>query len=64
MEKVKSPCIKVCKYDSKGVCFGCRRTKAEAANWPEYDNEIRTEVLKLAAERENVPGESPMGNFW
>lgn len=64
MEKVKSPCIKVCKYDSKGVCFGCRRTKEEAANWPEYDNEKRKEIIKKTGERRTVPGESPEGFLW
>ncbi|WP_372644251.1 DUF1289 domain-containing protein, partial [Ancylomarina sp.] len=26
MEDVKSPCIQICRADSNGVCFGCRRT--------------------------------------
>lgn len=29
MEDIKSPCIQICRADSNGVCFGCRRTNEE-----------------------------------
>jgi predicted Fe-S protein YdhL (DUF1289 family) len=61
MGEVKSPCIKVCKHDSKGVCFGCRRTKEEIGNWLRYTDEEKREVIRKTGERRNVPGESPGG---
>ena len=61
MSEVKSPCIKVCKHDSAGVCFGCRRTKEEIGNWLKYTNEEREAVIKKTRTRRNVPGESPGG---
>ncbi len=59
MEEVKSPCMRVCQYDSKDVCFGCRRTKEEIANWSNYTNEEKEEIIKNTSKRRNVDGESP-----
>lgn len=59
LEEVKSPCIKVCQYDSKGVCFGCRRTLEEAGKWSAYTNSEKEEIIKKTSERRNVPGEYP-----
>ena len=59
MEKVMSPCISVCQYDSKDVCFGCRRTKDEIGKWSFYTNEEKAQVIKNTGERRNVPGEQP-----
>lgn len=28
-----SPCIKVCRLDTSGRCYGCGRTTAEIAGW-------------------------------
>lgn len=61
MEEVKSPCMKVCQHDSKGVCFGCRRTKEEVGNWSKYSNEEKKDIISNTRERRNVPGESPRG---
>ncbi len=60
MEEVQSPCISVCQYDSKGVCFGCRRTRDEAGNWSRYTNEERAKIIKEISLRRNVEGEEPM----
>ena len=61
MDEVKSPCIKVCQHDSKGVCFGCRRTREEVGNWDKYTNEEKAEIIKKTGQRRSVPGESPSG---
>ena len=61
MEEVKSPCIKVCQHDSKGVCFGCRRTHEEVGNWDTYSNEEKAEIVKKTGDRRTVRGESPGG---
>lgn len=61
MEEIESPCIKVCQHDSKGVCFGCRRTRDEAGNWSNYSNEEKREIIEKTRERRNVPGEAPQG---
>ncbi len=61
MEEVKSPCIKVCQHDSKGVCFGCRRNKEEVGNWSSYSNEEKNKIISKTRQRSNVPGEVPRG---
>jgi predicted Fe-S protein YdhL (DUF1289 family) len=55
MAEVKSPCIQICRQDSNGVCFGCRRTTEEIGNWSLYTNEQKEEVLKKANNRTNAP---------
>lgn len=59
MEEIKSPCINVCQYDSKGVCFGCRRTLEEAGAWSAYSNEEKERIVVLTYQRRNVEGEQP-----
>lgn len=61
MEEVKSPCIKVCQHDSKGICFGCRRTKEEVGNWSAYSNEEKEKIIEETRTRQNVRGEAPRG---
>jgi len=59
MKEVQSPCISICRYDSKGVCFGCQRTLEEAGRWSTYSNEERLSIIKETKKRSNVQGESP-----
>lgn len=61
MEEVQSPCISVCQYDSKGVCFGCRRTQDEAGRWSSFSNEDKKRIVEQCARRRNVRGETPTG---
>lgn len=59
MEEVSSPCINVCRYDSKGMCYGCKRTLDEIGQWSRYTNEQKQAVLdKLSARTnaEEMPG--------
>jgi predicted Fe-S protein YdhL (DUF1289 family) len=60
MEEVPSPCIKICRYDSKGVCFGCRRTLNEIGDWSKYTNEQKQAVIDQLSSRTNV---EEMGGF-
>lgn len=32
-EAVKSPCVRVCRFDSAGFCLGCMRTVDEVRAW-------------------------------
>ena len=59
MEEIQSPCISVCQFDSKGICFGCRRTINEAGNWSKLSNEERAAVIKELSVRRNAEGEEP-----
>ncbi len=59
MKEIPSPCISVCQYDSKGICFGCRRTIDEAGNWSRYTNEEKEIIVKELSLRRNVEGEEP-----
>lgn len=61
MKEVESPCISVCQYDSKGVCFGCRRTQDEAGKWSSFSNEKKQQIVDETAKRRNVRGEQPEG---
>lgn len=45
-KKIKSPCLKRCKYDSFELCIACYRTKNEIVGWVDFDNKQKTEVLK------------------
>jgi hypothetical protein len=60
MEEVPSPCIKICRYDSSGVCFGCRRTLDEIGDWSKYTNEQKQIVIDQLGSRTNV---EEMGGF-
>ena len=31
--KIVSPCISICQYDSENICLGCMRTKDERIKW-------------------------------
>ena len=31
--KIVSPCISICQYDSQNKCLGCMRTKDERIKW-------------------------------
>jgi predicted Fe-S protein YdhL (DUF1289 family) len=56
MEKdIKSPCIKVCKYDDDRVCVGCYRTMNEITRWPFMTDQQKTDSLKDAALRKITP---------
>lgn len=65
--EVKSPCIFVCRLDSKGICEGCKRTSKEIANWSNYSNSKKLEVINRInkykntnIEMENYYGDFPM----
>ena len=53
--EVKSPCIKVCKYDSEKNCIGCHRSMEEITGWVLYNEDQKRQVLKNANERRKTP---------
>jgi len=49
---VTSPCVNVCKLDSKNVCVGCFRTREEIAQWMQMtEAEKASVILELALRR-------------
>jgi len=54
-QEIKSPCIKVCKYDEDSVCIGCYRSMKEITGWLFMTNEQKEESLKNAAVRKATP---------
>ena len=53
MEKIGSPCNGICIMDEDTeLCVGCLRTSDEIANWEEYSEERRAEVLREITRRE------------
>jgi len=53
--EVKSPCIKVCKYDEEKNCMGCHRSMNEIKKWIFMSDEEKRETLKMAEARKNTP---------
>ncbi|MBP6872754.1 MAG: DUF1289 domain-containing protein [Bacteroidales bacterium] len=43
---VPSPCKLICRYDSDGLCAGCRRTREEITRWISYSDHEKLEVYK------------------
>lgn len=54
-ETIKSPCIKVCKYDDDHVCTGCYRTMDEITGWLFMSNERKKQSLADAIRRKQTP---------
>ncbi|SEJ68477.1 DUF1289 domain-containing protein [Paraburkholderia diazotrophica] len=49
---IKSPCIDVCKFDSKtGYCLGCLRTRGECKGWKKMKDKHRRKVIDQKSER-------------
>jgi uncharacterized protein len=42
---VFSPCVKICKLDTRGLCIGCFRTRDEIARWTEMSESERVAVI-------------------
>jgi len=53
MNEVKSPCILICRPDSNGVCYGCKRTREEIGDWSLYTNEQKQAVIDQLGKRKN-----------
>ncbi|WP_243751389.1 DUF1289 domain-containing protein [Paraburkholderia sp. BL10I2N1] len=44
---VKSPCIAICRFDSKtGFCIGCLRTRDECKGWKKMKDRHRRKVIE------------------
>ncbi len=50
-QKIKNPCIQICKYDDNQVCIGCFRTMEETWDWIDYSEQEKAEVLQKAEKR-------------
>lgn len=48
---VSSPCVKLCRLDSRGICSGCFRTLAEIACWNRMTEPERSRVMAVLDER-------------
>lgn len=51
---IDSPCINKCGYDSKGYCYGCKRSSKEIGNWLKYTPEERAAIMKELPKRKNT----------
>jgi len=54
MNEIESPCLKICRYDSKGMCYGCKRTLEEIGNWSKYTPLQRANIMKELNSRQNA----------
>ena len=53
MGKTNSPCNGICIMDEDTeLCVGCLRTSDEIANWEDYSDEQRAEVMLKIMRRE------------
>ena len=48
---VPSPCIGICESDSKGLCIGCFRTRAERQSWINLSAVDKKKVIKRCIQR-------------
>lgn len=49
--EVRSPCIRVCRLNPRGECFGCFRTSEEILQWARLDPSDRRLVVEQAERR-------------
>lgn len=50
--KIDTPCIQVCSMDeSRGMCIGCGRTRAEIARWGVITPAERRAIMSQLADR-------------
>ena len=55
MNKISSPCIKNCSYDSSyKFCVGCFRSGEEITNWIYFSEETRKKIIKLLPQRRKI----------
>jgi len=56
-KEIISPCVKICKYDSKFmdgmVCIGCFREQYEITNWLRLSSDEKKQALNDIEERKN-----------
>ena len=46
MAEIQSPCILLCAIDmTSGYCYGCGRTRDEIAEWMNYTNNERRQII-------------------
>jgi predicted Fe-S protein YdhL (DUF1289 family) len=51
---IASPCIGICKFDSKtGFCIGCMRTRDECKSWKKMKDKHRRKIVEDRARREH-----------
>lgn len=48
---MKSPCIKNCKLDKKGICKGCFRKSKEIEGWKKFSKSEQKEIIEKALKR-------------
>ena len=68
---IPSPCIGVCKVNSKGYCHGCLRSREERLYWLQMNDDQKHQVMRLIAmrrkkweqvlwERNQLPEDEPL----
>lgn len=48
---VASPCVRLCKYNEQGHCFGCFRSNTEVRTWSQLTPEQHQAVIDELPER-------------
>jgi uncharacterized protein len=42
---IPSPCVNICKLDSRDVCIACLRTRSEIARWTQMNECERISIM-------------------
>lgn len=50
MSNISSPCIKICSIDNE-KCIGCGRSLEQIANWRNYSEDERLEIMRQIKEK-------------
>ncbi len=60
MNRISSPCIRVCTLDpASGLCLGCGRTQEEITRWYRFSEEERIAIMAGLEERLRRLAEAP-----
>jgi uncharacterized protein len=55
---ITSPCINVCKLDSRDICTGCYRTRDEIARWTQMTEAERWQIISICRMRPDMTDQS------
>ncbi len=51
---IDSPCVNICKWNNKGYCLGCFRSRYERFNWLQFNDFQKQNIINLCAKRKRA----------
>lgn len=50
---IESPCINICKWNNRGYCLGCFRSRDERFHWLKFSDFQRQKIINLCDKRKS-----------